>query len=336
MAHAWSVIALGSERQYGGNTGYSDDPSRLYVYDSAVGNHKQVQEGDLLFVRDRTRLLGIGTIANIKQYTTTKERLRCPQCHSTAIKARKHSHPKWRCTNKHEFATPQSEMVSVTGYEANYADAFVRADGPVSSDELKRATLRPSDQLSIEEIAPGRLPDHLRKSAPNVYGVVAKFLEGISLNARDAAGDQKERDEEPPQGKFQPTIGDARDTVWGAIKQRRGQRKFRNKLIKRYGAACMISGCAVLDVVEAAHISAFRGPADHHADNGLLLRADLHTLFDLNLLAIHPDTLKVHFSNILANSDYTKLGGGNLRIIGKRRPAQEALKARWKVFAVHA
>jgi HNH endonuclease len=40
-------------------------------------------------------------------------------------------------------------------------------------------------------------------------------------------------------------------------------------------------------------IRPYRGDHDNDPKNGLLLRTDLHTLFDLNLLGIKPDTLTV-------------------------------------------
>jgi HNH endonuclease len=49
----------------------------------------------------------------------------------------------------------------------------------------------------------------------------------------------------------------------------------------------------VLDVLEAAHIYPYRGDSTNHVANGLLLRADLHTLLDCGLPAIDPDGLRV-------------------------------------------
>jgi predicted restriction endonuclease len=71
---------------------------------------------------------------------------------------------------------------------------------------------------------------------------------------------------------------------------RRGQKRFRDALMKRYGCRCMISGCELMDVIEAAHIVPFKEEKKHKVANGILLRADLHTLFDLNLIGINPDT----------------------------------------------
>ena len=95
----------------------------------------------------------------------------------------------------------------------------------------------------------------------------------------------------------------------------------------------MISGCDLLDVVEAAHIWPYRGQHDNHPDNGLLLRADLHTLFDLDLLGIHPDTLRVSIASDAKRGDYAPFDGSSLVVRGNRRPSSEALAKRWSVFA---
>ena len=56
-SRAWSLIALpAGERQYGGNTGYTDDVEQTYRYDSSVPNHKRVRSGDLVFIRDAAGL----------------------------------------------------------------------------------------------------------------------------------------------------------------------------------------------------------------------------------------------------------------------------------------
>ena len=74
-----------------------------------------------------------------------------------------------------------------------------------------------------------------------------------------------------------------------------------------YGASkryrCMVSGCQLVDLLEAAHIRPYRGENDNHPSNGLLLRADLHTLFDLDLLGIDPETLLVRLADPLPQLD---------------------------------
>ena len=124
---------------------------------------------------------------------------------------------------------------------------------------------------------------------------------------------------------------DRREKVFRQIKERRGQSQFRDLLRQRYGNQCMITGLKLLDVLEAAHISPYRGTDDNHPDNGLLLRADLHTLFDLNLLGINPESLEVKFHPKVLKTSYQKLESRKL-ICSQYKPSQLALQYRWKEF----
>ena len=111
------------------------------------------------------------------------------------------------------------------------------------------------------------------------------------------------------------------------IRERRGQSKFRQALRLRYGGKCMITGCKLFDVVEAAHISPYRGSEDNHPENGLLLRADLHTLLDLDLLGLEPESLKIKFHPKVLDTGYRNLDGKQLRC-SKLKPSKEALISR--------
>ena len=72
---------------------------------------------------------------------------------------------------------------------------------------------------------------------------------------------------------------------------------------------------------------------DNKPQNGLLLRADIHTLFDLNLIGIEPDQLQVTLHPaVKAVEMYSSLDGKNLRCDSKRRPSREALSIRFKQF----
>jgi len=75
---AWSLIALGDDRQYGGNIGYRDDPQRIYRYDSNVPNSRQLETGDLVFIRNRKFLVGIAIIEKVTSSFAEKIGRRCP------------------------------------------------------------------------------------------------------------------------------------------------------------------------------------------------------------------------------------------------------------------
>lgn len=101
--------------------------------------------------------------------------------------------------------------------------------------------------------------------------------------------------QEMEQGDFfnTETLKDARERVLISIVRRQGQSQFRQQLLKAYKGKCAISGNDVEQALEAAHIIPYRGLETNTTSNGLLLRADLHTLFDLNLITIDPQTMKV-------------------------------------------
>jgi putative restriction endonuclease len=132
---------------------------------------------------------------------------------------------------------------------------------------------------------------------------------------------------------YAPQEGDQREVVAQQIRARRGGRQFRDELRKRYGDRCLVTGCEVLAVLEAAHIKPYRGENDNNPTNGLLLRADIHTLFDLNLIGIEPEQRRVELASDLRNDKvYGKLAGTRLDCEERSLPSQIALQLRYEQF----
>jgi predicted restriction endonuclease len=129
---------------------------------------------------------------------------------------------------------------------------------------------------------------------------------------------------------------DERERALRAIRIRRGQSGFRNALLEAYGGRCAITGCGVEDVLEAAHIVPYFGPCTNQTSNGLLLRADLHTLFDCGLITIDPLTRTVVISDALRNSSYAKLSGRALRPPrdDSKGPTRRNLEKRYRSFEI--
>lgn len=127
---------------------------------------------------------------------------------------------------------------------------------------------------------------------------------------------------------------DARIRVLAEIARRQGQPAFRTRLLAAYAGRCAITGCDVPDALEAAHIRPYRGPASNHVTNGILLRADLHTLLDKQLIAINPDSRRLELSRSLQVTAYSSLAGQ--RIADPRNlaaaPAEELLRQAWTEF----
>ncbi len=130
---------------------------------------------------------------------------------------------------------------------------------------------------------------------------------------------------------YSPVAGDRREVAMREIRVRRGQRSFRKALRSRYGDRCMITGCNLMEIVDAAHISPYRGEEDNHPDNGLLLRTDLHTLFDLDFLGIHPEALRVQLHPAVLAAGY-QFPEDHTLLCTNQRPSQIALESRWTLF----
>jgi hypothetical protein len=153
---------------------------------------------------------------------------------------------------------------------------------------------------------------------PSVHGVWAlvdvgdENLRPRFLGAADGVELEQARRAATVEGMFDPSE-DARRRIMAAIVQREGQPAFRKALLATYGGACAISGCRVEALLDAAHIVPYRGAQTNLVGNGLLLRADLHKMFDLHLFRIDPKARTVHLSEVLKTSEYACFEGVALR-----------------------
>jgi hypothetical protein len=83
---------------------------------------------------------------------------------------------------------------------------------------------------------------------------------------------------------------------------RKYQGKFRDSLLDAFQGKCAITACDVECALDAAHIFPYRGDKTDYLWNGLLLRLDLHRLFDSYLLTIDPFSGQVYLEPSLMNS----------------------------------
>jgi hypothetical protein len=210
--------------------------------------------------------------------------------------------------------------VACRSFAAEFGGSFI-ATGALSTDALRRACTNYNGQLAIQPVALERLREEVARSAPE-----ALILLPPDYPAAADAGDG----EVSPNG-YCPGDTDSRALVMRQIRARRGQAHFRNALRARYGDRCAVSGCELLDILEAAHISPYRSEADNDPANGLLLRCDLHTLFYLDLLGVEPETLTVHLHPRVPAYGYREFQGCRLRC-GTQPPIRRALEQRWERF----
>lgn len=143
---------------------------------------------------------------------------------------------------------------------------------------------------------------------------------------------------ESPSSGFRPDPEkDARQRVVKSVIQRQGQPRFRKELLHIYGGCCAITGCSVVPILEAAHITPYLGNYTNAMSNGILLRADIHSLWDLGLIAVHPETRTVCVSATVIEHDpmYKSLHGTRVRepIMTSARPSSESLNSHWIFFS---
>jgi putative restriction endonuclease len=73
------------------------------------------------------------------------------------------------------------------------------------------------------------------------------------------------------------------------VQPRLGQGSFKIMVADAYSRRCAVTGEKALPVLQAAHIRPYADGGDHRVDNGLLLRSDLHILFDRGYLTVTPE-----------------------------------------------
>jgi putative restriction endonuclease len=116
------------------------------------------------------------------------------------------------------------------------------------------------------------------------------------------------------------------------IRPRLGQGAFRVIVTDNYQRRCAITQERTLPALEAAHIRPYGDGGEHEARNGLLLRRDIHSLFDAGYVTVTPDLrfevsrrIKEEFDN---GQQYYELHGKTIRTPKDvtRGPDPEALR----------
>jgi hypothetical protein len=131
----------------------------------------------------------------------------------------------------------------------------------------------------------------------------------ITLVPKEAGEITLKREDLEPELDFDPEniLDDDRKRNIIESVQREGQAKFRAELLDVYNKKCAITDCDVEAALDAAHISPYLGPQSNRIANGLLLRSDIHKLFDQYLISINPNTNRIVISSNLLNTCYEEL-----------------------------
>ncbi|MGW6449491.1 HNH endonuclease [Lentzea sp. NPDC055074] len=304
QVHAWSLLVAQGKRSFLGNEGYADVEDSYYVYDDGVAYHKQVAEGDLVVLRNKKKALGVATIQYIEvKLDSAKLRRRCPHCRKTRFGRNGGGTTVYRCGRRDcgkTFDEPLEREEPVKGFEAHYEGTWRAISGAITASQMERVTnskarqnaIRPLDLEGIERLLAGAhvpMPPKASggKAGKPIAGGVAKAL----------------------------------------VTVRKGQKEFRNALLERYGLVCMITGLNPEQALHAAHLRAFAKHQRHVPEEGALLRADIHQLFDLGMIAVDPSNLTVVVDpRLKAYPGYRDLEGQALQVPTGKAPCLEALR----------
>jgi putative restriction endonuclease len=98
------------------------------------------------------------------------------------------------------------------------------------------------------------------------------------------------------------------------VTPRLGQGSFRLLVTDAYSYRCAMTSERTLPALEAAHIQRYSHGGEHSLSNGLLLRSDLHKLFDLGYVTVNPTSMTIEVSKKIREEfengrDYYMLDG---------------------------
>jgi hypothetical protein len=132
----------------------------------------------------------------------------------------------------------------------------------------------------------------------------------------------------------QPSVESARPRTLSAVLARPEQARFRSDLMAAYGGQCALTGCRAPAALEAAHIVPVSEGGLDRVDNGLLLRADVHRLYDAGLLRVDPEDRSVSLDSSIVGSGYDQWAGQVLTTPAKpsEAPSETTLRHRRRLL----
>lgn len=295
---------------------YGDVTGERYDFDSRVPNSRQVRQGDVLVLRDEHLVYGWGVVSVVEERLGTKEVRACEACGSTSKwTERKTLTPRYRCSRcGHESNALVPTEVPVTLFSAYYGENWIEFGSPVPARDLRPVFAMTDQQNAIRRLDPVRALGYvdLHQGVPS--GLVVEFTDDWVRH------------------------GGLTET---RVRVRRFQDEFRGKLLERFGEVCAVTGRHPREVLDAAHLYSYAARPVHEERGGLLLRKDVHRLFDSMLLTVDPDDVRAHVAPALLER-YPVLGsldGQKLHVASDRLPRVELLashataaRERWRTL----
>jgi hypothetical protein len=287
----WLCLAKDSGRLSRGAESWREVVGETYRWDDSVQRSREPKPGDVIALwNDDVGLLGFSWIESIKTGHATRTKPRCSKCGRADINDRETMSPRWKCKRqdcKAEFEQPYYITEDVVTFAAEYAAGWTPVpERSVPPSSCRVLSTKPKSQHSIREIEPSRFEATLAllgKPTTQIFESRKKAIHGGFTIA--------------------------------TVRVRRGQGSLRKALLARYGPECAITGPCPTRALDAAHLYRYSRLGEHHDDGALLLRADVHRLFDDGQLTVDPLTSCVKLlGEAKASPAYSHLEGSVLRV----------------------
>lgn len=302
LPQAWLLRSVPDEENRSAASGkvYDDALEFRYVYDSRVPNGQDIREGDFVLIRDNSILLGSAVVRKIEVTDENKILTVCPRCGNSRMTLR--SDGMWRCDGRclrpdglkplqRLHKSPPQEVKRVQRFVAYYGDTWTELIGAAGIETFKELSKkgRYNRQNSIVALDTAKVLDWLEHlNTAGIRQLPLGDAHGVPVNLP---------------GGFTMRMS----------KERVGQWQFRQELLNRFGNMCAFTGACHTAALDAAHLYSYAREGEHRVDEGLLLRKDLHKLFDSELVGVSSSrTLLLHPG--LGNTQYQSLAGARLKV----------------------
>ena len=205
-------------------------------------------------------------------------------------------------------------------------EAFEQKNGAGSFDQMvlriqryRRETISAThDEIGCWILnAPFFLPRNLWITAPEDWA--RNIVQGKTYDDQEPIGRRVWQETEAVMASVAPhAVSEPRYGAPTLMTPRLGQGEFRIAVTDAYDRRCAITAERTLPALDAAHIVPYSERGEHRVDNGLLLRKDLHALFDAGYLTVRPD-LRIAVSRRIREEyengrDYYALAGRELHV----------------------
>lgn len=300
--------------------GYEDTEVTVEA-DRDLPHAGDIAEGDVLVRVDQYGAIrSISRVVSISETDALRPRHRCAICQSTNVTSREDG----------------------TGYCKDRKHREFRRDRQLSSEEV---TLEHADVIRREfRVATAPLSSAIKDGVPET--LITNKAKQQSIRPLESTADawlwtripeSRKLLEQPPElevssAKDTDSWADKVDIEGGrsdsVVRRRRNQGRYREEMIKRYGARCAVLGELPVEALDAAHIIPFAEAEEHLVTSGLLLAADIHRLFDRGLLILRRegDELRVKLApSIHASARYAHLHDAKCPIQPEQLPDVKGL-----------